>query len=358
MPAPWRGQYTDGDRRYTRWLNPYTPGDEARTGQIVSEDGSLYVANKPTTDPASASSEDWDLMSESGYDRVLAGYGGVGLDTPTAITIDTGWKTIPADKVIYTTPVNVTQDVANDGVAPEIPGPWLVTGYLSISHDTSIPSRELFIRLYNVTQASPGPVTTFYVGRNQDGTNVSFAVPSESSVVDDLVVVQIGGTSSIFTGATVDDYNFAITHIASTGGGGSGGGGDPDFAGAGTRGYVPDPGTETGKVLDDSGNWVAPGGGSSTTQAASFNSSGSLVWSSEPGWSANKTAAGIYTVTFPTAASSQLNQSVTANTAITGTTAASSVTTDQFLTTSCRVRISNSGGTAYDLGFSVQRIVG
>lgn len=47
------------------------------------------------------------------------------------------------------------------------------------------------------------------------------------------------------------------TIIYSSGGGGGGSGTDPDFAGAGTRGYVPDPGVEQGYVLSDSGAWIS-----------------------------------------------------------------------------------------------------
>ena len=73
---------------------------------------------------------------------------------------------------------------------------------------------------------------------------------SDGTVIDAGVIENRDGDTIVYSGG---GYG---------GGGGGGGGDDPDFAGAGTRGYVPDPGTENNFFLRDDGQWVDVSGGS------------------------------------------------------------------------------------------------
>ena len=75
---------------------------------------------------------------------------------------------------------------------------------------------------------------------------------SDGTVIDAGVIENRDGDTIVYSGGGY-------------GGGGSGGGGDdPDFAGAGTRGYVPDPSVEQNWFLRDDGTWADVSGGGAT----------------------------------------------------------------------------------------------
>jgi hypothetical protein len=106
------------------------------------------------------------------------------------------------------------------------------------------------------------------------------------------------------------------------------------------------------------GSSGAPGEDGTIVQSARFNGSADVVWSGETGWSGRDDGVGLYTVFFPTAASVASNQAIQATLNTTGTSAAGIVWVDNITVDSCRVRLANSGGVAFDNGFAVHRIVG
>ncbi|RLC00162.1 MAG: hypothetical protein DRH90_19040 [Deltaproteobacteria bacterium] len=100
-----------------------------------------------------------------------------------------------------------------------------------------------------------GQVQGLYI---EDGEYTSI-VPNNNAYGTDIYIVE----------ATISDHWDVIGMPSGAVSGGSGDSFVPDlFTGAGTSGYVPDPITSDGKIMDDSGNWVPRTG----TKAESFPS--------------------------------------------------------------------------------------
>jgi hypothetical protein len=99
-------------------------------------------------------------------------------------------------------------------------------------------------------------------------------------------------------------------------------------------------------------------GSGGTLQAAKFDDDGTLLWSSEPGWSAVLNATGDYTITFPTAAPSANEQSVTANSNIAGDSGTAwPVGLNTMTATTVDLTIETNTGTNTSVPFSIQRVV-
>jgi carbon monoxide dehydrogenase subunit G len=91
-------------------------------------------------------------------------------------------------------------------------------------------------------------------------------------------------------------------------------------------------------------------------QSAYFDSTGTVLWSSEPGWSGSNVSTGINDITFPTAAPGANDQSinVTCNSSVTGTSPTVGIHT--ITTTGCRVELKNAAsGSALGRNFFVTR---
>lgn len=150
---------------------------------------------------------------------VYAGYGGVGVDSPAAVSdIDATWQTlIGFDTDLFQTPRNITQDAANNGFRVQAIGSWQANVKITLSFTGENFGRRIQIRGYNATSGlSLGSEYTFFCGRNQDGINISVSLPFDVEAGDlgDLIQLQIASSTDTFAGVTNEGTVFQATHIS------------------------------------------------------------------------------------------------------------------------------------------------
>jgi hypothetical protein len=152
---------------------------------------------------------------------VEAGYGGISwgagpVDFPAASpgnVIDANWYTLFTDTLSVATPVNITQNIANDSLALAKDGVWTLSISMTFGHNSDASgARNVGLRLYNVTDATVIATIPLTVGRNAEVTPYSisrlFELPAES--VGDEVVVQIGGGDTL-TGVQLYTFSYSLT---------------------------------------------------------------------------------------------------------------------------------------------------
>lgn len=149
---------------------------------------------------------------------VAAGYGGIGLDGPTAVPSITGsFQTLTGwDQALISAPFEVVQDYPNNGLVLGKVGVWSINVKVSLTFAEENAGRTLRLRIFNtVTQAVPSTEFVFFVGRNQAGINMNFNVPAEVSAPDvgDLFVIQIASVDS-FTNVSNIGSIFDVNHIS------------------------------------------------------------------------------------------------------------------------------------------------
>ncbi|MDJ0792471.1 MAG: hypothetical protein QNJ71_11295 [Acidimicrobiia bacterium] len=140
-----------------------------------------------------------------------AGYGGIAKTTDTNYgTVGSGaWTTIDNwDSGMVVTPVGVVQDVANSGLRFDAQGVFSVVGTVAVSFTDTNQGRVFGVRLYNQTKATPGREIQYFVGRNQEGVNLSqsgILAEIGASEVNDLFQLQIAGVGDSFANVAVID---------------------------------------------------------------------------------------------------------------------------------------------------------
>lgn len=151
---------------------------------------------------------------------VAAGYGGIAIASNPALTaqIDaTFQQLVDFDTDLITIPKAIDQDFNNDGLIFQIPGIWSLNVYSAITFDEVNAGRQLIVRFYNVTTATPNPINfDFFVGRNQGGVNISMSTNFEipDAVVGDIIGLQIGSIADTFTAPVNIGTILEATHIS------------------------------------------------------------------------------------------------------------------------------------------------
>ena len=114
---------------------------------------------------------------------------------------------------IITTPRGITQDFATESLAFDTPGVWSISIGFSISHNELNLSRTIDVRLFNITDGSPGLSSTVGVGRNNGVTTYSLTILVEILTADvgDAWRVEISGGADIFTAVVENSYTFSAT---------------------------------------------------------------------------------------------------------------------------------------------------
>ena len=150
---------------------------------------------------------------------VLAGYGGIGVDAVTSVgTINSTFKTLTGfDVDLISTPKNVTYDKANSALQLDAVGVWEFTVKVSLTFLEVNNGREIQLRPYNLTTATPGTTTfNYFVGRNQAGVNLQFtlAVEVDDTEVGNLVQLQVGSASDSFSSSDNIGTVYQVKHIS------------------------------------------------------------------------------------------------------------------------------------------------
>ena len=149
---------------------------------------------------------------------VAAGYGGIGVDAPSALpNLGATWVPLTGfDLELIATPLNVIQYLPNNALGIESEGVWQVGAKVSLTFAELNAGREMSLRLFNINTATPSPITfNFFVGRNQAGANLSFTlnIDIDPVNVDDLYMLEIGG-GDIFTGVTNIGTTYQMNHVS------------------------------------------------------------------------------------------------------------------------------------------------
>jgi hypothetical protein len=149
---------------------------------------------------------------------VKAGYGSIGLDATTSLSdIAVGvWQTLDMDVSLISPPKDITYDLATNSMAIDKEGIWSSSVKISLTFDDVNAGRQLRLRFYNLTTATPGAnVFVEGVGRNVDVGGFSFTFANETPLPDegDKVVLQISG-DAIFTNVEQIGSVWLLNHIS------------------------------------------------------------------------------------------------------------------------------------------------
>jgi len=150
------------------------------------------------------------------FESIAKGYGGIEqTGTPGISNLGAGFQVVPADANLITTPVEVTQDFANDGIIVERSGVWNVNIIISLSHNEDAAVRTTEIQLYNDTDAVEIEAILVPIARNQPRTFISLVIMVEipESAEDDLLQIRIGNGSTV-TSVVLEAYQFSANHIS------------------------------------------------------------------------------------------------------------------------------------------------
>ena len=146
----------------------------------------------------------------------LKGYGGISKTTDTNYgTVGSGaWTTIDNwDSAMIFSPVGVVQDVAASGLRVDTQGIYKITGTVAISFTGTNQGRVFGVRLWNDTKGTAGRTLEYFVGRNQEGVNISqgaLLVEIGASEVGNLFQLQIAGVGDSFSNTAVIDALFSL----------------------------------------------------------------------------------------------------------------------------------------------------
>jgi len=140
-----------------------------------------------------------------GTPEPIRGYGGVNRTTPTALSDITATpQVVDMEAGAVASPVNVTQDVANDGLSVAVAGVWRFE-YSATLQFTSLGSgRTIEMQLWNDTTSTGTASAPWFVGRDQEGANISgsFMVDVSASVGDTLQL-RLLSSADTFAGVTL-----------------------------------------------------------------------------------------------------------------------------------------------------------
>ena len=141
--------------------------------------------------------------------RNVVQYGGVRLDTPTALSniVASTYQAVPFDAGALNTPRGISQDFANNGIRFTVAGVYRLSVYFVLTHDISTSAARYFdVRLYNNTDAVVEGITQTGVGRNDEVTTfmVSLLVEIGDTDLGDLYQLEIGNASATISTVTCE----------------------------------------------------------------------------------------------------------------------------------------------------------
>jgi hypothetical protein len=151
----------------------------------------------------------------------LYAYGGVKLDTPTALAdITASYQVMPVDAAVVTSPSFVTQDFANNGIRFSKEGVYLVSVAIVLEHAGSAAgSRTIDARLSNTTDTTVLASSPWSVGRNDEVTAITASLLFEVGTTDlgDLIQLEIGNASANITGVTARAVRIDVSSVSALG---------------------------------------------------------------------------------------------------------------------------------------------
>jgi hypothetical protein len=150
---------------------------------------------------------------------VIAGYGGMDLATPTAISLTGGgWVTVPFDAEEPAVPKGVTVNLGNETLTVDTAGLWRVNIGFNIEGHNEVASggRTIFMRLYDVTAGTPGTSYPIGIGRNTADTDVNLGGLFQIAIAGNSIRLEIGGGDDV-TGGTLVTANFQLNHVGELG---------------------------------------------------------------------------------------------------------------------------------------------
>lgn len=150
---------------------------------------------------------------------VAAGYGGIGVNAVKAIgTINSTFQTLEGfDVDLIATPLDVTYDKANHGLKLDRAGIWEFTIKVALTFDEVNAGRQIQLRSYNATTATPSALTfNYFVGRNQAGENLTltFAVEVAEGDEGEIIQLQVGSAADTFTNSSNIGTIYQVKHIS------------------------------------------------------------------------------------------------------------------------------------------------
>ena len=148
---------------------------------------------------------------------VEAGYGGIFASGGSSMSnIDSTWQTLVVDSAAVTTPRNVTQDTANDGIRLDKQGIWVVNFSFVITHNELNSGRTMQFRLRNDTAGATIGTIPIFVGRNAGGTNFagSFMFDVPEAVEGDLILSQVNSVLDTFSSTFQSSFSIHASHVS------------------------------------------------------------------------------------------------------------------------------------------------
>lgn len=161
-----------------------------------------------------------DLTQAIAENYVIAGRGGIGVDTVVLIgTVDSTADIITGfDTEIITDTRGITQTpLSNDGLIFDVKGVWDLAVKVTLTFDEVNSGRQIKLRFFNVNLASPASTEfVFFVGRNVGGVNLSVTIPIEipQDVVGDLIQLQVLSDTDTFTTVNNIGTVFSAIHVS------------------------------------------------------------------------------------------------------------------------------------------------
>ena len=152
---------------------------------------------------------------------VQAGYGGIGVNATVNIgAVNTTFQTVTGfDTELVTTPKNVVHSLPNNSLELLIENAWEIKSKVSLEFDEVNNGRKIQLRLFNLTQGTPGTtVFNYFVGRNQGGVNLDLAgIFDANAVAGDEIQLQVGTDGDTFSNVVNIGSTFYATHVAEAG---------------------------------------------------------------------------------------------------------------------------------------------
>jgi len=146
---------------------------------------------------------------------VRAGYGAIQQSVAVALpNITATAQKLPANAAVVATPINVTQDLTNDGLIVLLAGVWSISLNLAMRITPANTGREFIVRAFNATDAVVLDTTVVGIGRDIEVVNYSVSFLGPVLNLNKLVVAQILSTTDTITGVTLLNYSLNATHVS------------------------------------------------------------------------------------------------------------------------------------------------
>jgi len=124
---------------------------------------------------------------------VGAGYGAMRLSTSVAgADLGAGWDVLDYVDEIHVTPRAMLLDISTGEFTFQIEGVWIVCLNFAFDHNEVNAGRVVYVRIYDVTQGSPGPGLEIGTARNISVTNAYPTLMVEVNS-NDVYRLEIGG---------------------------------------------------------------------------------------------------------------------------------------------------------------------